>query len=309
MARVPVPQKLRDILLQKNAKACCVCKARNVGFNFHHIDGDATNTIEENLAVLCLRDHDAHHRPKEYRPDAAVNHLDLDQGTITSKKVEWEAFVKEARSPEPAVLATLTAYGTEDSLHSAKLAFQWADGRADDHVVFERVYHLLDASPPKWVDWAMAEMDWLGRGIKLVFLDRPVAVEHCPCCERGLTRTIPSGLVRRLTSPTWSSSSTCSIYVNPEQASLAIRIGDDQGEAFVLSLHRCGNFLDVACSSYHERLPIAPKPSVRAQVTHLVEKILHDWQPSTTFVGTGAPETPALIDDLILPRCWETRVQ
>ncbi len=58
MARVQVSKPLRDMLLRKNARACCVCKARNVGLNFHHIDGDSSNTTEASLAVLCVRDHD-----------------------------------------------------------------------------------------------------------------------------------------------------------------------------------------------------------------------------------------------------------
>jgi len=87
MDRVPVPNKMRHLLLRKNAGVCCVCKIRNIGVNFHHIDGDASNTVEENMAVLCVRDHDAHHRPEEYRPDAAVNHLDLDRDAIMSVSV------------------------------------------------------------------------------------------------------------------------------------------------------------------------------------------------------------------------------
>lgn len=35
MARVPVSGNMRGVLLWKNATACCVCKARNVGLNFH----------------------------------------------------------------------------------------------------------------------------------------------------------------------------------------------------------------------------------------------------------------------------------
>lgn len=123
MVRVPVPKKLRNLLLRKNASAYCVCKARDIGLNFHHIDGDSSNTVDANLAVLCVRDHDANLRPEEHRPRAAVNHLDSDRDTIASKKAEWEAFVAEAGRPKPAVLATLTAYGTEDSLHSANLHF------------------------------------------------------------------------------------------------------------------------------------------------------------------------------------------
>lgn len=282
-----------------------MCKARDVGLNFHHIDGDSSNTVDANLAVLCVRDHDAHHRPEEYNPRAAVNHLDLDRETIASKKAEWEAFVAEADRPEPTVLATLTAYGTDDSLHSAKLAFQWA--RGDGRLVFERVYHLLDAPPDKWVDWAMDEMEWLGREIKLVFVDRAVPVEHCPCCRHGLTTTIPAGRARRLTSPTWGSSSVCSIYVNPRQASLAMRIEDDCGEAFVLSMHRCGDSLDIATKTYRERARIRRNPSIRAQAIRIVERALREWEPCRTLIGTGNPDAPTLIRELKLPRCWEER--
>jgi hypothetical protein len=309
MARVPIPKKMRDALLLKNAEACCVCKARNVGFNFHHIDGDATNTVEENIAVLCVYDHDAHHRPDEYRPKAAVNHLDLGRDGIAAKKAEWEAFVIEARRPQPAILATFAAYGTEESIHSAKLTFQWADARADGQAVFERVYHLLDAPPPTWADWAVEELVWLGAGIKLALANEPVPVEHCPSCSVGMTRTIPSGFARRLTSTTWAAASICSIYVNPKQSSLALRVVDDQGEAFVASLHRCGSFLDVQATTYHERLPIRPKPSVRTQVRRIIEKLLRDWEPARTLIGTGDADAPELIDDLTLPRCWEGRVR
>jgi 5-methylcytosine-specific restriction endonuclease McrA len=197
MARVPVPRRMRETLLLKNSGACCVCKARHVGLNFHHIDGDASNTVEGNIAVLCVRDHDAHHRPEVYRPKAAMNHVDLGREVIVAKKAEWEAFVAEARRPQPGVLATFTAYGTEESIHAAKLAFQWANERADGRTVFERIYHLLDAPPPRWADWAVEELVWLGRGIKLVLLDKPVPVEHCPCCSVGMTRTIAAGLARR----------------------------------------------------------------------------------------------------------------
>jgi hypothetical protein len=246
MTRVLVPKKLREALLRRNAKACCVCKARNVGLNFHHIDGDSANTVETNLAVVCVRDHDAHHRPEEYRPDAEMNHSDLDAATIATAKLEWEAFVAEAAKEAPAILATVTGYGNIESVHAMQLAFQWADGR----LVFERVYHLLDGPPAKWADWAVAEVASFGPAIKIVLIDRPMPVEHCPSCARGMTTTLPPGFARRLASRTWASSSVCSIYVNPRRASLAVMIHDDHGEAFVAFLHRCGLFLDLATSTY-----------------------------------------------------------
>jgi len=58
--------------MDRNAGVCCVCKQRWIGVQLHHIDGDHSNTIDENLAVLCVKDHDAHHRPKCYRN---LNHI------------------------------------------------------------------------------------------------------------------------------------------------------------------------------------------------------------------------------------------
>ncbi len=209
MVRVPVPKKLRNLLLRKNASAYCVCKARDIGLNFHHIDGDSSNTVDANLAVLCVRDHDANLRPEEHRPRAAVNHLD--SGSRHDRVQEGRVGGLRGGGGAAQAGGSRDAHGLRDGGLAAlgQLAFQWADVRADGRLVFERVYHLLDAPPDKWVDWATAEMGWLDRGIKLVLLDQPVPVEHCPCCERGLTSTIPAGRARRLTSRTWGSSSVC----------------------------------------------------------------------------------------------------
>jgi hypothetical protein len=113
----------------------------------------------------------------------------------------------------------------------------------------------------------------------------------------------------RLTSPTWATSSICSIYVNPEQSSLALRVDDDHGEALVVSVHRCGAFVDVQTTTFRERVPIRSKPSVRTQVTRIVEKFLREWEPARTLIGTGDPDAPELIDNLMLPHCWEARVR
>ena len=58
MARIQVPQKMAQRLYEKNANSCCVCKRTGIGLNLHHIDGDSSNTVEENLAVLCINEHE-----------------------------------------------------------------------------------------------------------------------------------------------------------------------------------------------------------------------------------------------------------
>lgn len=130
-------QAQKERILKKNAGVCCVCKQRWLGVNFHHIDGDNSNTIDENLAVLCLKDHDAHHRPGAY---LGFNHLELKAEQIKEFKNSWENFVAEASKSDPEIFAVINVYGSEINIHSIRLIFQWSDGR----IVFERIYHLMD---------------------------------------------------------------------------------------------------------------------------------------------------------------------
>ena len=104
MSRVNPKAEQRDRVLNTNAKRCCVCKCSGVGLHLHHIDRDSSNTVDENLAVLCVEDHDRHHRPGAYTP--TVNHLELSPDEIRRHKTSWEAFVSETRKPFPKVIAT-----------------------------------------------------------------------------------------------------------------------------------------------------------------------------------------------------------
>lgn len=45
-------------VLLKNKRMCCVCHSPDRTVQVHHIDGNSANTVENNLAVLCLSHHD-----------------------------------------------------------------------------------------------------------------------------------------------------------------------------------------------------------------------------------------------------------
>ena len=98
----------RERLLAKNGRMCCVCKAFGVGLEFNHIDGDHSNTVDENLAVLCVADHDAHHRAGQY----PIRHVELSTAEILRHKQEWEEFIREAQLSKPRLLTTISGYGT-----------------------------------------------------------------------------------------------------------------------------------------------------------------------------------------------------
>jgi hypothetical protein len=283
---------------ERNAGVCCVCKRRGIGINVHHIDNDPANNAISNLAVLCVQEHDAHHRPDRY---PALNHLDLGADAIREYKEKWEAFVEEARQPHPRVLAAVNVYGTHNHLHSARLLFQWLDGT----VILERTYHLLEGPLSQWSDWILDEVKWLGDGIRLAVVDEPLPVEHCSCCGRGLCNVLNSNVVQRLTVPDWGEKSSCSIYINPDQPSLAIHVAYGDEGLLTASLHKCGNYLHLAAEGLDERFPILPRPSIRTQATSVVEGFLRAWEPAKVFIGTGDHAKPKLIDDLSLPPCWE----
>lgn len=96
--------------------------------------------------------------------------------------------------------------------------------------------------------------------------------------------------------------------MNPDKPSLAIAVALRDQHLSSGSLHMCeGRFLHYVDEYREDRIELRKTPSVRTQVSSLVNKILEEWGPAEVFVGTGDPDNPSLIDDLKLPRCWERR--
>jgi hypothetical protein len=300
MSRVNPVATQREHLFTANAHRCCVCKRHAVGFNLHHIDHDSSNTIDENLAVLCVEDHDRHHRPGVYQTH--VNHLELGPAQIKNHKQSWETFFSEARQPAPKVIATLAAYGTYELIHSLQLVMQWPDERIE----YKKSYHLLDGDLNNMTDAVFDELKQIGPNIKLALLNEPLPVEHCPYCGTGCSRTTKPAVVTRHTDLDWPTQSACSIYINPDMPSLAIVFSLREKELCAGSLHLCqGCALHYQSEEFDERIAVTSSPSIRAQATRIVKKILKEWSPAKVFIGTGDPDAPELIDGLHLPGCWE----
>lgn len=300
MTRVSPSESQRTRLLEASAYRCCVCKRPHLGLHIHHIDNNSSNTVDHNLAVLCVEDHDRHHRPGPY--SAAVNHLDLNPQVIADYKKSWEAFVTEAQSKTSTVVATLSTYGTEEYIHSLQLVMQWPDERIE----YQRSFHLLDANFDRLLTEVIAEVKAIGPHVRLILVDAPLSIEHCPCCGTGFSRTVKPAFVTRLTDPTWETDSICAIYINPSQPSLAISIGLPDQDLLSASLHLCkGINLHYMNNYYTENIPIRSHPSVRAQTSTIVRSVLTEWKPANIFIGTGDPDHPTLINELDLPPCWE----
>ncbi len=288
--------------MKANAHRCCVCKRQGVGLHFHHIDENSSNTVDENLAVLCVEDHDRHHRPGTY--GFQVSHLELGPEQIRQHKQSWEAFVIEAQQSNPRVVATLAAYGTVELIHSLQLIMQWPDERIE----YRRSYHLLDGTLDKLADAVLEDVQQIGRNMRLLVVNEPLPVEHCPCCGAGVGRTVKPAVVIRHTDPDWPVDSSCAIYINPEIPLITVLLSLREKQLLLASLHLCrGRFLHYHSEGIDERVAVRPTISIRAQATRIVRKFLKDWSPARVFIGTGDPDAPDLSDGVNLPAFWEAR--
>lgn len=295
---IPPPTQTR--LKEKNLGVCCVCKERGLGTNFHHIDGDPSNYDEDNIAVLCVKEHDQHHRPHAYDQ---TKHLELGQEKIRQLKQEWEKTVAECKSDNPKIIAVLSTYGDYDNIHSARLVIQ----NTDQKIVYERDYHLLDYNHDQWTDEIVKEVAWLGKNIKLTLIDKPLPIEHCPCGSGALSSTLDKNAAIHLTADDWKQKSIGSIYINPTNPSIALTLSYADDNIFTAHLHKCNGHLHFVCDNFEERTPIRKRPSIRTQATDIMRKVINTWGPGHLFIGTGDPDNPTITNEFDLPRIWEKK--
>lgn len=87
--RIPIPKNDIAIVLSKNRHTCCICHvSKNV--QTHHLDGDTTNNIENNIAIVCINCHDNIHK----KGKMSRNYL---KEEIEIYKKDWEEFCKRLR--------------------------------------------------------------------------------------------------------------------------------------------------------------------------------------------------------------------
>ncbi|MGO5074286.1 hypothetical protein ACTQ4K_10135 [Clostridium sporogenes] len=296
--RLNISQKQRKRLLEKNANVCCVCKKRGIGVNLHHLDEDPSNNNDDNIAVLCVKEHDCHHRPNTY---PALEHLDLSTEELKNKKKSWESFVSEAKDEKSNSCATITVYGTIENISGMKIVFHWQNGRIE----FERVYQLLDGPMEKWVDWAFDEIKWIGKNIKVFLIDSPVSIEYCDECAGGaLSRVVDENIIIKENADDWKSQSICTIYINPTNTSLAYTIFYRENLIYQASIHKCGGEFHFVDGKTEERYKFY-KRKVRSQLHKLINEKISHWEVDNIIIGTGNSNNPDIISELKLPRIWE----
>jgi hypothetical protein len=299
--RPPIPRPIQRSIQTKNLGVCCVCKERGIGTNLHHIDGNPTNNIEDNIAVLCLKEHDQHHRPNAYDK---TKHLELGADKILEFKREWEQTVVECKTDNPKILATLNIFGTEERVDSVRLVFQ----NINSKIIYQRDFYLLIGPPDQWIDNILEEVCWLSKKIKLSVINKPLEFEYCGCGSGALSTTIDRNAAIYVTANDWKEKSIVSIYINPTFPSIAFTLFYGNELLYTANLHKCTDgYFHFITDKFEERTPIKKKPSISTQAREIVQRVADTWTPGRIFIGTGNPDDPTITNEFNLPDIWEKK--
>lgn len=93
--RTEIPPLVAAEVLFQSDRTCCVCNDHSKPVQIHHIDGDPSNSITDNLAVLCF---DCHHKTQTYGGFARG----LDAPQILLYRLDWLGRVAARRGALPA---------------------------------------------------------------------------------------------------------------------------------------------------------------------------------------------------------------
>lgn len=89
--RVDIPEDLAAEVLFRAHRTCCVCRVPRKPVQLHHIDGNPANSTFDNLAALCLEDHD----DTQLRGGFGWK---LDAAQVRRYRDDWYAKVEDARN-------------------------------------------------------------------------------------------------------------------------------------------------------------------------------------------------------------------
>lgn len=136
--RTVVPDATRTKVLLANRHACCVCQRIDV--QIHHIDGDASNHEEGNLAVLCLPHHD-----KATAPRSLTARLKASE--VTAYKHAWEA---ECSNESIRLARSRTAFFMVDYKNAERIRQLFVQLSASEYA---HAYTLLEAQFREEDNW------------------------------------------------------------------------------------------------------------------------------------------------------------
>lgn len=98
--KIEIPDEVAALVLFQADRTCCICNQRGRPVQLHHIDEDPSNSIADNLAVLCF---DCH-RDTQIRGGFDRK---LDASQVNLYKADWLRRVKERRNQDQSPAASV----------------------------------------------------------------------------------------------------------------------------------------------------------------------------------------------------------
>lgn len=278
-----------------------MCKEPGLGLEFHHIDGNPSNTVEENIAVLCVRDHDKEQRPHRY---SKAKHTDLHPDQIIQYKESWEAFVEEASKPNTEVLGLAILYGVGEIVSALRLTFQW-----DDQVMWDKMINVTDSPLQSWGEQIVAIANWLGEHVRIVVENEIIQINFCEKCARDgrfsrLDPKLHSSSIKKYTRAAWDTDSSVSIYVDPQKPFFSLGVLLEDEPIHGVYIYKQGKSVATFCTepsckchstSFEEEL--SPE-NLEEQVKYILNSLLVKWEPARCNIFTLKDNTPVLLNDI-----------
>jgi hypothetical protein len=177
---------------------------------------------------------------------------------------------------------------------------------------FQEDFHFLDVSMSDAIDEVLERTAWLNREIALYLTDGPASIEYCFCKNSLTNALLPIFIARELASD-WPRSSLVKLFIFSDRPRCDMLLSYEGWEpAIEWFFQRCGNSFSLRQICHGATDPVTTKerritrqPSVRSQATDIIKSIVEYWQPGQCLIGTGDPNEPTIIEELILPESWE----
>src|SRR6185312_7467864 len=104
--RTEIPAETAADVLFLSDRTCCVCREPNKAVQLHHVDENPSNSVAENLAVLCF---DCHHLTQL----RGGFDRKLDAAQVLKYRADWLARVASKRDQAHGLLRSAAFAGKE----------------------------------------------------------------------------------------------------------------------------------------------------------------------------------------------------
>jgi hypothetical protein len=146
--REPIPPDVAAKILFLSDQTCCKCREHGKSIQLHHVDGDRSNSVEGNLAVLCLQCHDDTHISggfgRKFNQPLVIQYRDDWFERVKLRRDEADKLAISKYSAKPATVQSQSAEIRTEVPQETKLASYIQALPAIKKDAYQRAHKLWD---------------------------------------------------------------------------------------------------------------------------------------------------------------------